>query len=256
MFDGISVISSGILGFVASIEMTRQCSAIFWAKLMERSKMARVRSSAPGWPLAPTAPMFQQTDCPASRLAVWIEEQPTLGEFLRNPREHIVVHIVGNGYEERSTKSARASSVSVAVGAKRFLSAPPNRRWAPTGGIHTWLFHCKDAVVHQPDYSRGARVVEETMGGHEPEVWISDRYSAQQKHGAAHQTCLAHLARDTAFALEHGSDDLPLRFKLWFGKAFDLANSGHRQLRRIDHRQQKARARKATRGPARGGDRM
>ena len=35
--------------------------------------------------------------------------------------------------------------------------------------------------------------------------------------------CLAHLARDTAFALEHGSDDLPLRFKLWFGKAFDLA---------------------------------
>ena len=60
------------------------------------------------------------------------------------------------------------------------------------------------------------------MGGHDPEVWISDRYSAQQKHGAAHQTCLAHLARDTAFALEHGSDDLPLRFKLWFGKAFDL----------------------------------
>jgi Transposase IS66 family len=41
--------------------------------------------------------------------------------------------------------------------------------------------------------------------------------------GAAHQTCLAHLARDTAFALEHGSDDLPLRFKPWFGKAFDLA---------------------------------
>ena len=91
-----------------------------------------------------------------------------------------------------------------------------------TNSYH-WVFHCKDAVVHQPDYSRGARVVEETMGGHEPEVWISDRYSAQQKHGSAHQTCLAHLARDTAFALEHGSDDLPLRFKLWFGKAFDLA---------------------------------
>ena len=63
------------------------------------------------------------------------------------------------------------------------------------------------------------------MGGHVPDVWISDRYSAQQKHGARHQTCLAHLARDTAFALEHGADDLPLRFKLWFGKAFDLANS-------------------------------
>ena len=93
-----------------------------------------------------------------------------------------------------------------------------------TNSYH-WVFHCKDAVVHQPDYSRAARVAEEAMGGHVPKVWISDRYSAQQKHGARHQTCLAHLARDTAFALEHGADDLPFRFKLWFGKAFDLADS-------------------------------
>ena len=93
-----------------------------------------------------------------------------------------------------------------------------------TNAYH-WVFHCKDAVVHQPDYSRAGRVVEETMGGHRPQVWLSDRYSAQQSHGERHQTCLAHLARDTAFALEHGSDDLPLRFKLWFGKAFDLAGS-------------------------------
>ena len=63
-----------------------------------------------------------------------------------------------------------------------------------TNSYH-WVFHCKDAVVHQPDYSRAARVVEETMSGRVPEVWISDRYSAQQKHGARHQTCLAHLAR-------------------------------------------------------------
>ncbi len=91
-----------------------------------------------------------------------------------------------------------------------------------TNSYH-WVFHCKDAVVHRPDYSRAARVVDETMAGHVPKVWISDRYSAQQNHGERHQTCLAHLARDTAFALEHGSDDLPLRFKLWLGKAFDLA---------------------------------
>jgi len=68
-----------------------------------------------------------------------------------------------------------------------------------TNSYH-WVFHCKDAVVHQPDYSRAARVVDEMMGGHEPKVWISDRYSAQQKHGVRHQTCLAHLARDAAFA--------------------------------------------------------
>src|SRR5512136_923869 len=69
-----------------------------------------------------------------------------------------------------------------------------------TNSYH-WVFHCKDAVVHQPDYSRAARVVEETMSGHVPQVWLSDRYSAQQKHGARHQTCLAHLARDRAFDL-------------------------------------------------------
>ena len=93
-----------------------------------------------------------------------------------------------------------------------------------TNSYH-WVFHCKDAVVHQPDYSRAARVAQEMMDGHVPKVWISDRYSAQQKHGEQQQTCLAHLARDTAFALEHGADDLPFRFKLWFGRAFDLAGS-------------------------------
>jgi transposase len=93
-----------------------------------------------------------------------------------------------------------------------------------TNSYH-WVFHCKDAVVHEPDYSRAARVVDEMMAGHRPAVWISDRYSAQQNHGQRHQTCLAHLARDAAFALEHGSDDLPLRFKLWLGRAFDLAKT-------------------------------
>ena len=91
-----------------------------------------------------------------------------------------------------------------------------------TNSYH-WVFHCKDAVVHQPDYHRAARVVEEMMDGRMPAVWISDRYSAQQSHGQRHQTCLAHLARDTAFAFEHGCDDLPLRVKLWLGRAFDLA---------------------------------
>ena len=91
-----------------------------------------------------------------------------------------------------------------------------------TNSYH-WVFHGKDAVVHQPDYSRAARVVDEMMAGHQPKVWISDRYSAQQGHGERHQTCLAHLARDAAFALEHGSDDWPFRFKLWLAAAFDLA---------------------------------
>jgi transposase len=93
-----------------------------------------------------------------------------------------------------------------------------------TNSYH-WVFHCKDAVVHQPDYTRAGRVVDEMMGGHVPEVWIADRYGAQQNRAARHQTCLAHLDRDAEFAFEHGSDDLPLRFKLWFDRAFELARN-------------------------------
>jgi len=76
---------------------------------------------------------------------------------------------------------------------------------------------------HQPDYSRAARVVAETMNGHTPNVWISDRYSAQQKHGAAHQPVwrIWRATRPMRWSMDR--TNLPLRFKLWFGKAFDLA---------------------------------
>ena len=119
-------------------------------------------------------------------------------------------------------KIEAAKAKAVLRAAKVVASDETGVRIEGTNSYH-WVFHCRQAVVHQPDYSRAARVAEEMMAGHEPAVWISDRYSAQQKHGERHQTCLAHLARDAAFAFEHGSDDWPFRFKLWLGKAFDLA---------------------------------
>ena len=86
-----------------------------------------------------------------------------------------------------------------------------------------WVFRCAQAVVHTVDVTRAGQVVRDMMDGHTPQVWTSDRYAAQQKHGFEHQTCLAHLARDAAFAHEHGADHVPMRFKLWFGRVFDLA---------------------------------
>jgi transposase len=125
----------------------------------------------------------------------------------------------------RAKFAAEAEKAKAILRAARVVASDETGvRIEGTNSYH-WVFHCKDAVVHQPDYSRAARVVDAMMAGHVPEVWISDRYSAQQKHGVRHQTCLAHLARDTAFAQEHGSDELPLRFKLWLGKAFDLASA-------------------------------
>jgi transposase len=62
------------------------------------------------------------------------------------------------------------------------------------------------------------------MAGHRPAVWLSDRHSAQQGHGLAQQTCLAHLARDVACALEASDDLLPFRLKLWLASAFAVAD--------------------------------
>jgi transposase len=86
-----------------------------------------------------------------------------------------------------------------------------------------WVFRCSESIVHHASVTRGAIVVRTMMGGHRPEVWCSDRYSAQQGHADAHQTCLAHLARDVAYADEASADVLPSRLKLWLHRAFALA---------------------------------
>ena len=90
---------------------------------------------------------------------------------------------------------------------------------------YQWVFRCSVSVVHQAAPTRGAIVVRTLMDGHRPDVWCSDRYAAQQGHAAAHQTCLAHLARDVAYAEEASEDVLPLRLRLWLKKAFALADA-------------------------------
>jgi transposase len=86
-----------------------------------------------------------------------------------------------------------------------------------------WVFRCEDAVVHHAAPTRAACVVREIMGDHRPAVRLSDRCSAQQEHGQAHQTCLAHLARDVAYAVDAGDDPVAFRLKLWLSSAFALA---------------------------------
>jgi transposase len=86
-----------------------------------------------------------------------------------------------------------------------------------------WVFRSPEAVVHHASPTRAALVVREMMDGHRPAVWLSDRYTAQQGHGAAHQTCLAHLARDVAYAVEVSQDPVPWRLQLWLNTVFSLA---------------------------------
>jgi transposase len=88
---------------------------------------------------------------------------------------------------------------------------------------YQWVFCAPDAVVHTAVFSRAAQVVRDTMAGHQPDVWISDRYSGQQGHGLQHQTCLAHLDRKARFVEVHGSDFIGMRVKLWIDRAFEFA---------------------------------
>ena len=54
--------------------------------------------------------------------------------------------------------------------------------------------------------SRGHQVIEEVLGEHRPQIWVSDLYSAQRQHPAAQwQVCLAHQLRDCQFAIEAGN---------------------------------------------------
>ena len=47
-------------------------------------------------------------------------------------------------------------------------------------------------------------MVSEFLKDATPEVWVSDRLGAQMNHATAHQVCLAHLLRDSRYAIEAG----------------------------------------------------
>jgi len=116
----------------------------------------------------------------------------------------------------------QASAVSSLRRAEVVASDETGVRIEGSNAYH-WVFRSPEAVVHHASPTRAASVVREMMDGHRPAVWLSDRYTAQQGHGAAHQTCLAHLARDVAYAVEVSQDPVPWRLQLWLQAVFALA---------------------------------
>lgn len=123
---------------------------------------------------------------------------------------------------QRQFVSDRDDAVSKLRQARVVSSAETGVRIEGSNAYH-WVFRSDRAVVHTAAPTRGAIVVRTMMDGHRPNVWCSDRYAAQQGHADAQQACLAHLARDVAYAIDKGDDFLPMRFQLWLQKAFGLA---------------------------------
>ena len=73
------------------------------------------------------------------------------------------------------------------------------------GATHwQWVFLSDKAVLHKIAPSRARAVADDVLGGHKPDVWVSDRYAGQQELGRSHQVCLAHVLRDVQYAIDSG----------------------------------------------------
>jgi transposase len=60
-----------------------------------------------------------------------------------------------------------------------------------------WVFCTSEAVFHITRDNRSSDVIQDVLGKHQAEVWVSDCYSAQLKAPAQQrQICLAHQIRD------------------------------------------------------------
>jgi transposase len=69
----------------------------------------------------------------------------------------------------------------------------------------SWVFHHADSACFVIAPSRGRAVVEQFLGEHRPEFWVSDRLAAQMGWATQeHQVCLAHLLRDAQYAIDAG----------------------------------------------------
>ena len=90
-----------------------------------------------------------------------------------------------------------------------------------------WVFRNEQVVIHVIRPSRGRAVVAEVLGGHRPQIWVSDLYGAQRGHADLWQVCLAHQLRDLRYAVEAGDTVFAPRLKALLLRAVVLARRRH-----------------------------
>jgi transposase len=68
-----------------------------------------------------------------------------------------------------------------------------------------WVLQNDQVCLHVIRPTRGKTVIDSVMDGHQPQVWVSDLFSAQAAHPAQDwQVCLAHQLRDCQYAIDAG----------------------------------------------------
>jgi len=76
-----------------------------------------------------------------------------------------------------------------------------------------WVFVAAFAVLHVIRPTRGANVVREVFGAIRPRIWVSDSLAVQRGHADLWQMCLAHLLRDTQYAIDCGDEGFAMALK-------------------------------------------
>ena len=114
--------------------------------------------------------------------------QGALANILRRAGAQLV------GQAERIRERVISSDV---IGSDETGARVDGRNW------WQWVFETPEAVYHYLAPTRSSAVLEEVLGEAEPEVWVSDCFSAQLKAPAqARQLCLAHQLRDLQYAVD------------------------------------------------------
>jgi transposase len=85
-----------------------------------------------------------------------------------------------------------------------------------------WVLLSSTAICHVIADTRAAAVVTTFLQGLQPEIWVADRYGGQLGHGAVRQVCLAHLLRDTNYAIEAGDTVFAPGFRLLLLRAMAI----------------------------------
>ncbi len=69
------------------------------------------------------------------------------------------------------------------------------------------MFQNDQVCLHIIYPTHGKTVIDSIMAGHQPQIWVSDLFSAQAAHPALDwQVCLAYQLRDCQYAIDAGDD--------------------------------------------------
>jgi len=99
---------------------------------------------------------------------------------------------------------AAADAIAAAVRASPVVASDETSARVRGKTWWQWVLLSSTALCHVIAETRAASVVTTFLQGVQPEIWVADRYAGQLGHGAVRQICLAHLLRDTKYAIEAG----------------------------------------------------